>query len=288
MLYHSLLKNLLEKNDRLIACHQGSAGGNIVYNSYNSMRNAIRQGAHIIEFDICRSKDGIFHIFHEFEEPIRLKERRNFRTFTAEEIKQLPIYNMNMQKVTPPPTLNDFMNQMKQHPNTLLHFDHSQKWGEELLQYLDQFESQRETIIIKTDVDAIDYLEVLANHPVKYMVMPKVWSQADFDTIMQYKDRINIAGFEMIFTDPDADYVSIDTLNTLKKSGYHTMINAIVLWNDQQTLCGGFDDDISLLEDPNLGWGRLLEMEFDIIQTDWPLPLKVYLEERGVKLSYDI
>ncbi|MBL3732186.1 glycerophosphodiester phosphodiesterase family protein [Lysinibacillus sp. HST-98] len=288
MLYNSLLKKLLESNDRLIACHQGSAGGNIVYNSYNSMRNAIRQGAHIIEFDICRSKDGIFHIFHEFEEPIRLKEQRNFRTLTTEEIKQLPIYNMNMQKVTPPPTLNDFMNLMKQHSNTLLHFDHAQKWDEDLLQFLDKFEDQREMIIIKTDVDAIDYLEMLANHPVKYMVMPKVWSQADFDTIMQYKDRINIAGFEMIFTDPNEDYVSIETLNALRESGYHTMINAIVLWNDQQTLCGGFDDDISLLEDPNLGWGRLLEMEFDVIQTDWPLPLKVYFEEKGVKLNYDI
>ena len=44
-------------------------------------------------------------------------------------------------------------------------------------------------------------------------------------------------------------------------------------------------DDVSLLENPDLGWGKLVEMGFDVIQTDWPLPLRIYLEEKSCKVS---
>ncbi|NGP43804.1 glycerophosphodiester phosphodiesterase family protein [Bacillaceae bacterium SIJ1] len=287
MKYTKLVEQLLRENDVLIACHQGSAGGNIAYNTYRSMQNAIRQGAHIVEFDVCQSKDGVFHVFHENEEPIRFNRQENFRTFTSAELKEQTLFNMNMQAVEPPPTLKDFMAQMKNHPNTLLHFDHAQKWGATLLQDLDQYEEQRETMIIKTDVAATECLEALAAHDVKYMTLPKVWSQADFEKIMEYQDQINIVGFEMIFTDPTAEYVSKEKLDSLRQAGYHTMINAIVLWNDRQSLCGGYDDDVSLLENADLGWGKLHEMGFDVIQTDWPFPLKKYLEGKGVNLVYD-
>ena len=49
-------------------------------------------------------------------------------------------------------------------------------------------------------------------------------------------------------------------------------------------LAGTFDDDISVLCDPDRGWGRLLDMGFDIIQTDWPGPLKEYIVTRGYHL----
>ncbi|USK36438.1 glycerophosphodiester phosphodiesterase family protein (plasmid) [Bacillus sp. F19] len=287
MKYTKVLGKLLRENEVLIACHQGSAGGNIAYNTYRSMLNAINQGAHIVEFDISKTSDGVFHVFHENEESIRFNRDEKFRTFTAEEIKEQTLFNMNMQAVEAPPTLKVFMENMKKHPNILLHFDHVQKWGKELLEDLDQYEDQRQSIILKTDVAATECLEALAAHDVKYMTLPKVWNQDNFNKIMEYKDKINIVGFEMIFDDPNADYVSKEKLEQLRQMGYHTMINAIVLWNDRQSLCGGFDDDVSLLENPELGWGKLFEMGFDIIQTDWPLPLKNYLEKKGVKLVYE-
>jgi Domain of unknown function len=66
-----------------------------------------------------------------------------------------------------------------------------------------------------------------------------------------------------------------------------TIINAIVI-GKFKTLSGGFDDDFSLLENPDLGWGKLVEMGFDVIQTDWPISLMTYLEKKDVKLvSYE-
>lgn len=87
MKYTSLLNKILSENDVVIACHQGSAGGNIVYNTYNAMLNAINQGAHIVEFDISRTSDGIFYVFHEGEEPIRFNNSNMFRTLTTSQIK---------------------------------------------------------------------------------------------------------------------------------------------------------------------------------------------------------
>lgn len=36
-------------------------------------------------------------------------------------------------------------------------------------------------------------------------------------------------------------------------------------------------DDLSVSQSPDLGWGRLTDMGFDIIQTDWAGLLKNYL-----------
>ena len=41
-------------------------------------------------------------------------------------------------------------------------------------------------------------------------------------------------------------------------------------------LYGDLDDDISILEGPDRGWGRLFDKQIDVIQTDWPALVKNY------------
>ena len=36
-----------------------------------------------------------------------------------------------------------------------------------------------------------------------------------------------------------------------------------------------------MIDDPAKGWGWLADRGFDIIQTDWALPLRMYLDETG-------
>lgn len=285
-MYTTILNKLLEQNDVLVACHQGSAGGNIAYNTYRSMLNAINQGAHIVEVDICKSKDDVFYIFHEHEEPIRINRNTNFREFTSEEISRLKLLNMNMAGVEPPNTLRDFMENMSKHPETLIHIDHAYKWGVELLQALDIFEKQRETIIIKTHAFSEESLLALSTHPIKYMTMIKIWDQDQFDKIENLTQNINVVGYEMCFSDKEAGYVKKSVLSKLRKQGYHTMVNALVLSNDWPSVCAGFDDDISLLDNPDKGWGVLYDMGFDIIQTDWPIQLQHYLHKQSLTRNY--
>ena len=45
----------------------------------------------------------------------------------------------------------------------------------------------------------------------------------------------------------------------------------------------GCDDDTALLESEDKGWGKIVEMGADIIQTDWPLHLSCYLEKINLR-----
>ena len=57
-------------------------------------------------------------------------------------------------------------------------------------------------------------------------------------------------------------------------------VNAITL-GDVRTkpLYAKLDDDVSILQDPALGWGKLFEKKIDIIQTDWPAILYQYRQK---------
>lgn len=55
-------------------------------------------------------------------------------------------------------------------------------------------------------------------------------------------------------------------------------VNAITLDN-KTILSGGHDDNKSILQNPNDGWGWLIKNGFDIIQTDWPYLLKQYAKQ---------
>ena len=57
-------------------------------------------------------------------------------------------------------------------------------------------------------------------------------------------------------------------------------VNSIV-YNEAEIISAGHTDDISLTEDPEKGWGWLLDRQVDFIQTDWLLALKGYMEKRG-------
>ena len=65
-------------------------------------------------------------------------------------------------------------------------------------------------------------------------------------------------------------------------------MNAITLGNfnkhddsPRNDLYGGLDDDISILDDPAKGWGKLMDKGIEIIQTDWPALLYDYRAKRG-------
>ena len=57
------------------------------------------------------------------------------------------------------------------------------------------------------------------------------------------------------------------------------LLNALNLENGS-VLYLGADDDTSVLEDPDLGWGRLIQVGATAIQTDWPHLLRAYLTAR--------
>ena len=52
-------------------------------------------------------------------------------------------------------------------------------------------------------------------------------------------------------------------------------------YSPRPTLYGGLNDDVSIIERPDKGWGKLMDKGIEIIQTDWPALLYDYRAKRG-------
>lgn len=52
----------------LIAAHRGAVAGNVPFNTLEAFDAALLQGAHIIETDITKSRDGELFLFHPGQE----------------------------------------------------------------------------------------------------------------------------------------------------------------------------------------------------------------------------
>ena len=50
-----------------------------------------------------------------------------------------------------------------------------------------------------------------------------------------------------------------------------------IVYDYRAVLTAGHTDDIAISTDPDHGWGWLIDRGFNILQTDWPLALKTYL-----------
>ncbi len=59
-----------------------------------------------------------------------------------------------------------------------------------------------------------------------------------------------------------------------------TWVNAITL-NDQLVFSGLLDDLRAITVSEEETWGRLIDMGFDILQTDWPLLLRQFVNARN-------
>ncbi|PNZ27834.1 Membrane domain of membrane-anchored glycerophosphoryl diester phosphodiesterase [Staphylococcus petrasii] len=279
MTYRHRLDKLLLSDKPLLVSHQGMAGGNIVNNSMAAFENAIKQGASFIELDITKTLDDVFYIMHVNEEPIRIHSDKLIKEMTSEEVEQHQLLNMNMQPVTNVPKLRDIMNGFTKYPDIMLHIDHITKWDSLILNELNHYQSQLSQFIIKIDIDSPSTVEAICNHETPFMTIFIVKNIEEVDVALQLIDKVNVVGLEFVFEHEDDTHIQPSVINKVKALGLFTLANSMRL-NEETTINAELDDDISLLDHPDKGWGKLLAMNFDMIQTDWILPLKQYIESK--------
>ena len=87
-------------------------------------------------------------------------------------------------------------------------------------------------------------------------------------------------GVECCFKQDTAEVASEAFIEKMHRDDVLVWANSIIFYHKVQ-LAGGPSDDTALTESEEKGWGWLADRGFDIIQTDWPLALKVFLESTG-------
>lgn len=266
------------KEKIILVAHRGVSGGNIPCNTIIAYETALKQGADMIEIDVNMSRDGKLFIFHPGMEKQHLRTDCDIDQITSDEVSQLRFCN---QDGTPTQfrinTLDEVLEQFK--GRCYINCDKFWEHPREIADLI-RAHGMMEQILVKTapSEELFDVIETYAPD-VQYMVIVK----KDADKVHRelLKRNINYVGQELLFTTDDSPLCSLEYLAQLRKDNILSWANAIV-YNYKDVLSAGHNDDTSLSEDMDKGWGWLAHRGFDFIQTDWPIMVKMYLEQHGL------
>jgi len=271
----NLFSQKLKEKKLLIAAHRGISGGNIIANTIPGFKAALQSGADIIEFDVIKSTDGILYIYHDGTEPFHLRVHQNIKTMSSKRIESFRYYNsadfyseFGIEKLDN--VLEEFAGK------TLMNIDRAWDIFPDLLEKLDQFKV-KDQVLIKSPVKKRP-LSFLNDFGRDYMFMPIIKRYDEIKIVRQY-DRINMVGMELVTQSPEDLLFQDETVAEIKDSGYFTWVNSIT-FDHKHILFGGLDDNTSIIDNPDKGWGKLIDKGFDIILTDWPGLLYSYRKKR--------
>jgi len=261
--------------DIMIVAHRGIAGGNIPCNSLPAFQAALKQGANVIELDVSRSQDGVLYVFHPGMEPVFLLCDKLISQMDSAEVDALRLVNQdNTPTVWGVPRLEEIL----QYLNGKAYINLDKFWTcPEDISAMVRRLGMQDQVLIKTGNSEENFARVESvASDLPYMVIAK--EKDDFsDSLL--KRNMRYVGVEALFTTEDAPIAQPEYLQSMRDKGLVTWVNSIV-YNYKAVLSAGHTDDVAVSVDPDFGWGWLLDRGFRIIQTDWPLALKQYIENR--------
>lgn len=264
----------IKKKKVLVAAHRGTCGGNIVWNTSLAYKNAILHGADMIEIDVSMTKDGIFYAFHNTEEEVVFGKKCDIRQMTSKEVEEInilnTIHNTSGQKVE---RLENVLPRFK--GKCLINIDRSWFYWEKIIDYLKSVDMY-DQILLKSGVKEA-YLRELEKTGEGIMYMPIVRTMEEWNLVKEYD--VNVVAAELIFKTTEEPIVDKVFLQSLREQNIVPWVNAITL-NDSDVLSGGLDDNAAIANGFDENWGRLIDMGFQIIQTDWPALLRNYIDEK--------
>ncbi len=271
----NLLEQVKEKKI-LLAAHRGVAGGNIPCNSLQAFQIALNQGADVIELDVDSSLDGELFVQHPGMEKVHLRMKDSIRNYPAGVVEKFYLSNCDLTRTDwHIVRLEAALSMLK--GKCIVNIDKFSEHPKEIAELVRKLHME-DQVIIKT-ANKPQYLDDVEKYAPDLPYMTIVREE---DTTCEEirKRNINYIGAEVLFekeTEPVAQKGYIDRMH---EDGKLIWANAIV-YNFRDVLAAGHNDDISLVEDPEKGWGWIADKGYDIIQTDFLLPCRQFLEQTG-------
>ena len=253
----------------LVCAHRGSAAGNVPCNTSAAFRAALRQGADMIELDAAISADGQYFVFHPGMEKAYLKIDTPLRQLPASEIKTLRLYNPDGTKTQyGVPTLAEAFAFLR----GKCYINVDKFWTDVPgLSALIRDCGVAQQVVVKTGTSR-DELDEVRAFAADFMFMPIVRGTDDV-TDRLVAEGVNCIGAEVLFRTLDEPCCSPAYIRAMHDKGRILFVNAEV-YDVNAVISAGLTDDASIAGDPADGWGKLIDMGFDVIQTDWAGLLK--------------
>lgn len=274
------MKNTLHlyNNDNVqVVAHRGAAGSNIPCNTIPAFDIALKGGASILEMDLFKSTDGKIFIFHTGKEPYQLNKNIDLTKLDSEEIKKLRLINVDFY-----PTqwgINSFDDVLEHFKGRcILNLDRIGDCIPDVIKAVERHNMKDQVLLKHAPIPSV--LKIIEDVAPDYMFMPIYMEEDNASEIIE-KMNINYIGAELVFKTEESPVIQPEYIESMKKSGKTLWGNA-VLYNYKIPLSAGHTDDVSMIDDPDKGWGWLVDHGFDIIQTDWTYQCCKYLKDRGI------
>lgn len=272
----NLFQATIDQQDFLIMTHRGLWGGNIIQNTRQAADLAYRAGSDIVEVDVCRSKDGVYYLFHDGGEEALLGRAEHFSQWEAVDLDQVSLRNsLGQLSGYFLERLEDFLTWLPK--GALVNLDRSWPYFKDP-SYFDilQASGKINQLLIKSPVNPA-ILQAFSDHgsSLNLPYMPIISRQSDLETVAK-QEGLNLLGLELIIKE-ESDLLAPDFIQACHRQGLFLMANAEKLGQDYQ-LFADWDDDRALFSD--YAWASFLEAGMDIIQTDWPMFLSDFRQSR--------
>lgn len=260
-----------------VAAHMGCFGGNIPGNTKASAELALRSGADIIELDVTMSADGELFVFHPKMERRMLNKDINIEAMAAKDVEQLHFVNQQGNPTSHTICyLKDMLAFLKD--RCVINIDKFGDHPAEIAKVVRDLHMQ-DQVIVKSPGKQ-QHFDMIAEVASDLPYIPVLFDTDEVSGYLNAHKSIRFEGVEAVWSQDDAQVAQDEYIETIHGMGKYIWVNPI-LFNDKRQLVGGHSDDVSLLDDPDKGWGWLARKQFDIIQTDWPLQLSTYLRMLG-------
>ena len=262
------------KKRPLIVAHRGTCGGNIPCNSIEAYQIALNHGADVIELDVDISKDGVLFIQHPGMEWVHLGINDRLKNYDSDKIKQMCLLNADHTKTQYSiPTLEEALLFLK--GKCIVNIDKFWENPKEITELVDRL-GMADEVIIKTEAKE-EYLNDVEKYAPHLPYMTIVRNKDTLTDVIKQRN-INYIGAEVLFTSEEDEVCQESYIEWMHQQGFIVWSNSIV-YNHLDVLAAGHNDDVSLIKDPELGWGYLTRKGFDLIQTDFVMECNLYLSQ---------
>ncbi len=263
-----------DRSSVLVCAHRGD-WRNFPENSLEAIDNAIKMGVDIVELDVKMTLDSVLILMHDNTLDRTTTGKGAVSKTPYDSIKVLKLRNgCAIRTIHSVPTLEQALIHAK--GKIMLNLDKADAYFDQVYALLEKTGTTRQ-IIMKGSKNANEVQRLFGNYLQEVIYMPivnldKPTARRQIDLFI--KDLHPVA-FELLF---------VNDTNRLAKEVEKIIDGRSLIWYNTlwDTMAGGHDDDMSLI-DPDRGYGYLIdELGARIIQTDRPQMLLDYL--RGRKL----
>lgn len=267
-------KKLLERDASsvIVASHRGD-WRNFCENSLEAIDNAAKMGVDIVEIDVQRTKDGQLILMHDPKLDRTTTGKGYIKDTTLAYIRTLNLRNgCHIKTIHRVPTLEEALVHAK--GKVMLNLDKADRYFDQVYALMKKTGTTKQ-IIMKGTKSAEEVKKQYGDYlkDVIYMPIINLDRQDALDQIDKFISDMHPVAFELLFKS-DSNPIPPTLPKRLKSKA---LIWYNTLWD---TMAGGHDDDMSL-EDPNKGYGYLIDaLGARIIQTDRPQYLIDYLRSR--------